>query len=1270
MTDPQDERLRLAPYLPRLVLGWPHSLDGPSWVETGGSLAFVDIAGFTRMSERLARHGKIGAEEVSDVIGTSFSTLLASAYAEDGQLLKFGGDAVLLFFGGAEHAERACRAAFEMRRTLARMGSLQTAAGRVALRMHVGIHSGRCQFFLVGDRHHELLVTGPTATEAVTMGNAAEAGEIVVSRGTAEHLEPGTLGAPKGPGILLRRPPRWRQQARGSLAALPMRVDPADCIPEAVRQYLQSGGREPVHRPVTVGFLHFGDVDRLASRGAEALVGPLDELVRLVQEAAAVHGVSFLGTDVDADGGKITMAAGAPFTSEEDEERMLRTARAIVGGEPPLPVRIGLNRGHVFSGDIGPPYRRTYTVMGDAVNLSARLMAAAGDGQIMASRSVLDRARTEFEEDPVELTVKGKSGTVSAAVVGAPRGRRTRERGGRARIVGREMELAMVMEGLDSARRGRGRVIDLVGEPGMGKTAIVEEILSAAQGMPVLMVQTDAYRPSSPYAVFPEPLRHLLEIEPGLGPDPALERLREAVARADPSLVPWLPLLAVPLGLEAPATPEVEALEERFRGRKLQEVTVRFLGATLDRPSVLVFEDTHAMDQASVELLQHLAERTGDFPWLVCVTRRQRYADDSALVPNAVAIRLRELPPAATAAIIAETSGEAPLLPHQIDALARRSGGNPLFIHELLAAARDAPDIEHLPDSVEATVLARIDHLGAADRELLRRLAVLGRSFEKRLVREVIEPLPGDGVWERLAEFVVQGAERIQFRHALIRDVAYEALPYRVRRDLHGRVARVLERWSDADLEAQAALISLHFARAERHDETWRYARMAAERASRLFANAEAAALLERAMVAARGIPELASGDVGWAMEALGDVLERMGDYERAERTYRRARRVHAGQAVPAARLMLKESQLARRFGRYAVSLRRISTARRTLEGAPGEEALALRVHLPIWYGSVLQQQGRSREALRWLERGVEEARSAGDDGALAHGYYLLDWAAITSGSFVDDTRTRKALAIYERTGDLVGQANALNNMGGFAFEQGRWEEAIALYRRSEEARRKTGDAVNAAFGSGNVAEILIDQGHLAEGEAALREAMRVWRAAGYRTGVAWALMLLGLAAARGGRHEQSASLLAEARSAYRDLGSEPDVLAVDVRAAGCALLRGETGEALRLADDALARAGRMRVPPAIGVTLDRIRGSALLERDGGLHEGMAILRGALERARDGNIPYEAARILLALARGTRGAGGDARDLEIEAATILERLGVVSVPGLPGAEGS
>ncbi len=247
--------------------------------------------------------------------------------------------------------------------------------------MSVGVHSGLFNFFLVGESHREFIVTGPAASAVVEMEGTADAGEIVISAATAAALRPSLVGPAKGPGFLLRRPPSLPEPPFLAFEQVDPRARPAAGHP----------ARAPCrpHHPYRAGApqghrgLHPLRRDRPAHRraGPEEAARQLDVLVTHVQGAVDRQGVTFLATDADKDGGKIILTAGAPSTSGDDEQRMLLAVREIMDADNPLPIRIGVNQGSVFVGEVGPHYRRTFTVMGDAVNLAARLMAKAAPGR-------------------------------------------------------------------------------------------------------------------------------------------------------------------------------------------------------------------------------------------------------------------------------------------------------------------------------------------------------------------------------------------------------------------------------------------------------------------------------------------------------------------------------------------------------------------------------------------------------------------------------------------------------------------------------------------------------------------------------------------------------------------------------------------------------------------------------------------------------------------------------------------------------------------------
>jgi class 3 adenylate cyclase/tetratricopeptide (TPR) repeat protein len=1269
----------LTPYVPRVVIEWLRTTPEARWREIEGTLAFVDLSGFTAMSERLAALGKAGAEEVTEVMNATFARLLDVAYENGGGLVKFGGDALLLFFSDDDHAARAARAAFGMRRTLREIGRPRTSAGTVTLRMHAGLHSGRFDFFLVGRSHRELLLAGPGVTTTVAMEAASEAGEILLSADAAAALPARALGDAKAGGRLLKGEV---PVVGDGMRPLPP-VDGLDIeasIPAPIRDTLLSGSVEAEHRQATVAFIRFTGTDALfADGGAPAVSTALRELVESVQAAADEHGVTFLESDVDRDGGRIILVAGAPQTKGEDEERLLRSLRAIVEARTRLTLHIGVNRGRVFAGEVGAPFRRTYTILGDTAALAARLMARAEPGQVLAMPDVVERSRTPF--DTVELApfrAKGKSEPVVAYEVRGVAGTREVVAKTVVPFVGRERELAIIGASLAPVRMGFGSLVELTGEPGMGKSRLVDEVKAQCADMAILSAACEEYEQSTPYFAFRSLLRTLLDIGVDGDSSTTTEHLRAFLEPFAPELVIWIPLLAIPLDFEAEPTREVEELQPAFRRARLHGVVEELMAKRLSGSTLLVFEDVHWMDEASSELLRHLGTQVTRRPWLLCATRRPVPTGFQAAagVPPlpAMAIMLEPLTDAAAAALIG-ASTETSLPPHELAAITERAAGNPLFLQELVRAPQEEDEQEALPETIESMVAARIDKLEPADRTLLRLAAVLGATFDGALIEDVLADEASvstdSEAWRRLAEFIEHDpytAGALRFRHALFRDAAYEGLPYSRRRQLHARVGEAYERRFGEQVAEYAELLSLHFLVAQAWDKAWTYSLVAAERAQAKHANVEAASFYRRALEVARRLPELDRRSVSRAWEALGDVLELAGAYPDAAVAYGNARRLVAKEVDLQPLLLLKEGVIRERSARYADALRWYKRGLRAVELVEDEELRRrITLELRLAYAGVRLRQGNFADCVEWCKQVTAEADFAEDLAALAHAYYLSHLAYTSIGSPEKEHLRGLALPIYEDLGDLLGQANVLNNLGIDAYYDGRWHEALDLYERSRRLRERIGDVVGAATITNNIGEIEADQGRLESAERSFRESLDVFESSGYRYMAHMATGNLGTVAAHSGRADDGRALLLDALKGFQEIGAASWVLETQAKLAECDVLAGDSAAALERAKQALDAIGETGADPRIRAMLQRVRSHALMQQ-GDLIGAEAAIEESVLVARGAHALYQLAQSLETRARLRQARGVDAAADDEEAAGLFEQLGVVSrapiaVPG-------
>jgi len=1257
------------PHVTRLALDWLAEAPGDRVAVLDGALVMIDLSGFTRLSERLARLGHEGAETLSDSIDAVFGQLLAPAYARGGRLIKFGGDALLLWFAGAAAVRPATASAEQMRRTLRTCGQLATPVGRVALRMSAGVHVGPTTFFLVGHDFRELIPAGPAVSTTLGLEAAARSGQVLVSAEVATQLARGlTIAQPTGEFALSRRVDSEPGPVDESPPSAPAVLLEA-LLPPNVSSRLTAADLEAEHRQVSIGFVKVSGLDTpiataRSGRDLAAVAEVVDGLVSGIQAVAAAHEVTWLGTDVDRDGFKVVLATGAPSAREDDAERMLLAAHEIahLSVDERLRVRVGVNRGRAFVGPIGPAYRRTFTAMGDTVNLAARLMAHAREGTVVISPGALRGVRlpTEVTELPAFMA-KGKRRPVPAVRLDSVRPRRGLDARTRGTFVGRASELTLLREARERARHGEPTTVRISGDVGSGKTRLLDELLrdqhptaTELDAGRLVRLRAERYERDVPYAVSQQLLRHLLDVSPTDDTEELQRRLTQSVTTAAPDVAPWLPLVATAAGVTLPPTPEVAELAAEHRGERLA-LAVRELTAAIAPRLELFVDDAQWVDAASADVLAELIRRPAPHHCIVWAHRTDRSEPPLAPVDDTRHVWLGPLDPDSVT-VLADSLTSEPLAPSLVQELARRSGGNPLFVGELVAASMNSDGV--LPDNVEAAVAARLDLLPPRAGSLVKRLSVLGVEFDLAAAEAVAPAGSAEELAEQLdqlPEFLIAEEGHWRFAQTSVRDVAYSLLPFRSRRELHARIA---EQLAD-DPAAAPADLSFHYFLAGRWADAWTTSRAAGTAARNSAATAEAVTFLRRALTAARhlvgGVTAEERGDVA---ANLARVLETRGDFGEAMEVCRRARReLPSGAAFD--RLLLREAWLASRAGRLSLALRRAGSVARSAGSRRDAEVLAT---AELALGSFRQLVGRPDLAEPFLRSAIVRAAELADDDTQAQARMALDWALFAQGKTDPVDHSGQALELFEAAGDLAGQAAVCNNLGAFAYWRGDWTRAGDYYERSRTARERTGDEVNAALATYNIGEILNDQGDWDGAEVCFRRALRASRATGYEIGVAFAEQGLGRAAARRGDGAAGEMLLASAAARFDATGDPVDA----------ALTRAWQAEAATLGmrpDDAIATLDALGPAPSQPnpALVQRIRGVALAQL-GERAEAIACVEAAAAAAERTDDPFELAQARLVLAR----LSADPQDrgrLDDLAAGTLARLGVreLAQPWLPAA---
>jgi class 3 adenylate cyclase/tetratricopeptide (TPR) repeat protein len=1252
-------------YVPRLLPAWAAAELGPAHRVVDGSLLLFDITGFTPLTERLARRGREGAEELSNLLDDVFGRLLTGAEDEGGDLLKWGGDALLLFFDGPAHGCRAARAALRMQRALAQIGRATTSIGRVKLRASAGVESGPVHLILAGNpaMHRELVVLGPTATGVTMLEQAAGTGEVLLGDATAADLGPGLLrphhssghllaGVPTPPPILPRQP-----------EPEPMPAVVQRLLPPQLSAYLDQSSREPEHRTVAVAFLRFDGTDTLlAEEGAEVLTTALDEVIRNVQLATTAHDVSFLDTDVDVDGGKILLVGGAPRSAGDDTDRLLTAVCEIVNRDTRLPLRAGISQGRVFTGETGSQTRKTYSVKGDTVNLAARLAAHAESGTILMAADVLEHTRRSYAvNDAPMASLKGKSKPVPVVQLLQPLEPR-RQQDTSDLLVGRDAEMAVLRAATEQVINGSGSVVEVVGEPGNGKTRLVDEAVAQSRGVTVLRCDCERTGAETPYAPVRRLLHRVLGTSSAMDPNTVAKCLQDCVVVSAPELAPWASLLGVVLDVTLPASPEVAELEEQHRAERVPELVADLLERMVPIPATFVVEDAHLADPASADVLAAMGRRTQQQPWLLLITREDR---PTGWVPAATQrIELGPLDVASSTELAEMATPDRPLPPAIAEALAARAGGHPLLLRELARAVARGEDPDELPSTVEELAASQIDRLPPAQRSLLRRAAVLGDEFDEDLfLRMAGDQAAGqspDQLLAGLEGLIVATDGQLRFRHPLLREVAYAGLPYRRRRELHALAAEVIETATSA-ADRRPEILARHYFVAGRYDKAMDYGWRAGERAMARYAPAGAAEAYGRAAQAARLSPSVSPSERSFYLEALGDAQSLAGRSTEAEAAYLEALRGVRGQPLREAHLALKQTLVEQHRGHYTNALRRASLGLRAVSGATGPEAGAIRAQLQARYALCRLSQGRYADARRWAERALTEAETAHELEAQARAHLVLHGVEVWSGGPKAEQHGEAALRIFEQQADLSGQAHMLNNLAARRTVEGHWPDALRMFAQAAEAFRRVGDATNAANADYNRADVLVRQGRSDEALPLLQNTLRVARAVGDEDLVALVRKEMGRAQSRAGDVPAGLTLLEEARAQLSRLREPQEVVDADIASAEAYLLAGRPEEALALIDRALAEAASIHattlLPPAY-----RVQAAALFAT-GDVAQARIALAEGLKQSSSPNAAHERGFLLAVAARIARQYDDpDADRLAEQARQALELVGVVRVP--------
>jgi class 3 adenylate cyclase/tetratricopeptide (TPR) repeat protein len=834
---------------------------------------------------------------------------------------------------------------------------------------------------------------------------------------------------------------------------------------------------------------------------------------------------------------------GAPTAHEDDPERAvssgfaivdaIRAYRGTIAADLDLNVRVGINTGPVVVGEVGSDLRVEYTAMGDAVNVAARMEQTAEPGTVQITADTARLVSAAFDLGPPKaVAVKGKAEPIVAHLVlgrkppsAAPIGADVRA----TPLVGRDGEMATLRRVVDEALEGRGGMVALIGDPGLGKSRLIEETRAYWSTRRPNTAHADgdirriwevwqcvSFDTARPYAQYRRMLSAIAGIADTDPPDVVRDKLAKTVEPGapewlEPHMRVWRSLLGVPERGE-------ELLEgEAFRSA-IMDLVPRSTRAFGEDPRLLVFEDLHWCDEASMDLLIETARVVHDLPTLLLFAfrpdreaaswRLKRWLETEDQAPRSTQIRLLPLSEDESARLIDGLLPERSRSEVVRTRILERTEGNPLFLEELAAAVGAEGSNDTVPDSLQAVITARLDTLDDDARHTLQLASVIGRTFPEQLLGAVA----GDGaeLRGRLAELERAGLIReiapdpepeYAFHHSLTQEAAYGTILRRDRRALHRRVGTALEQLYANRLEDFAPVLVHHLSRAGDDEATLRYAEMAGDHAARLYANADAVTQYEVAIAAARRLGA-AEEVLGHLYPSTGRALELAGRFDEAESNYRdmRSYAEEVGDRTAELQATMSLTTLyatptpkfdvadGRRASQQAVAL-----ARELGDRGAESKALWTLVNVNVFGG------GDMHEAVDAGERSLSLARELGAREQTAFTLNDLWRPYVAIGDLPAARRSLdEALPIWRELENLPMLAENLASAASLCRFAGDDDDALALAREARQVAASIGNLWGQAYAAMNAYQIHLDRGEVGTAVTLLREAIDLGERAGF----------------------------------------------------------------------------------------------------------------------------------------------------------------------------
>ncbi len=1179
---------KLAAYVPnpvvQAVYRHPHALTEPTAKRFSAAVLFTDISGFTPLSELLSQVGATGAEELTLLINKYFTQMIDTVQAYRGQVVKFSGDALTVIFPVEEISpdepensddlstqrikktfrskdkklavRYAGECALAMQSKMGDFARISTSRGIASFSMKVGIGVGQILACSIGGAlgRWEYLVAGDPLVQVAMAEHMAQPGQIIFSSQAWAEVQEFFSGevvenqesAETKDFVVLHQsiqplPKLGTEVLDWSLLNEEQQVlveQALKCyIPGAIKARLGEQAEWLAElRRMTIVFLSVVGFDY----DSDGALEQLQTFLQTTQELVYRFEGSLNKVAVDDKGTICIILFGAPpFSHEDDARRAVACALdlQIVAKSQNLEIAVGIAEGSIFAGPVGAPTRREYTVIGDQVNLAARLMQHGRPSSIIINDRVKERAGPHFIiEDLGQISIKGKAKTLSAYRVKGERDVQDefviRHLLDESILIGREVELEVIRGVAKKAQAEHLQILFLEGGLGVGKSRFASEMvrewmMAGGVGYGSKCV---SYGQQIPYQAWREVLMAIHGLTPNLTPERQLTRLEMGIADLkDPPGQPnyWakrLPLLAESLGIDTPENGFTENITGQLRRNNTFALIEAILRRQAQRHTLLILlEDIQWGDELSLSLIKHICITLMDTPMLLVLIHRPMADTILAEIKQLAYTQTLHLAPlsANSSQALLKTllnSIKLPLITE--NALLTRGQGNPFFLQEIARTVLDViaeqpneklDQLElNLPDTIQDVILSRVDQLSPPEKITLKIASVIGPRFQRSLVVEV-HPMGNSRyfVFAQLDSLEKEELIRLEvpspkweymFYNVTTQEVVYEGLLLSQRKQLHAEVGKALEKLVPDEIEQ----LAYHYGRSNNLEKALYYLNIAAQKTRREYANQAAIGYYSSILTCL---------DASYVTNSETNPLPSVDYWD----------------------YLMERAKLYNLIGERTRELEDLDILSTLAEKLNDNTRMALVAKQWVY---VHETNGDYSTGLKFIERSVELAKKAHDERLVGEGYSQWGKLLYLSGEYEPAfSYLQQALLIAQNHHDKKTQADCLNSLGMVAHFQTDFEVALYFFDEAIDLRREAGNQVGLAHSLSNLGEVYYDMGQYMAALKCFSKSLALHRTIGDRAGEANTRYNLGRVYRRLGSYEKARELLEESRVIQQSVG-------------------------------------------------------------------------------------------------------------------------------------